>query len=249
MFIFTNTSPTLPSPTPPTLSIYLHHPSPSLSLSTGQRVGKTADWRTDGWYHTQVRPPKIGHLRHHCANLPLCLMNFLPLPHQDDLLLNRRINPPDPVHVQILLSQMSWWLHVMVIGHTCTLLICSTRTISSDGGFNMSRGKLKTSAQFTSQWWPEPNILGRKVKACSISAPGGNMGLGSDRTYWPLLDRFWTLPWCVTGISTADWDTSLSGIQANGYNYIFLFTDLTRIFLRRTKKNKKARIWIPLWAV
>lgn len=79
-------------------------------------------------------------------------------------------------------------------------------------------------------WWVK-----WRVKACSISAPRGDMGLDAAWTHWPLPDRFWTLLWCKLGDLH---DYMPLGVQANGCNSFFAFTDLTTIFSLRTKKAK-----------
>lgn len=90
----------------------------SLSFSSGHCEIKMRDWRTDRWCCMQLLLPKsnscLGSL---CKSTrqALSLMNSLPLPHEDDLLLNSWINPL-PCTYKYWWSQMSqrshvsWWL-------------------------------------------------------------------------------------------------------------------------------------------
>ena len=253
MFIITNASPTLPSPTPPPLSLFLS-PITLSFLSLQVTLRTMSDWRTDGWCYMQILLSKVQFLSgiffffFFCkiyTTASFCLMNSLPLPPEDDLPLNRWINPPSifRAHINTSDHQCHGDHTCHAIGHTCTVIICSAHVIppviegSACWGANW-RPMLDLQvnggwSQAYRDWWER-----WRVKACSISTPRGDMGLDTARTHWPLLDSFWTLLWCKLG-NLPDKLCPL-GVQANGCND-FLYIQIWQYYSHWRKKKSKKR--------
>lgn len=255
MFIFTNASPTLPSPTPPTLSPYLHRPLPYLFSLFRSPCKKMWDWRTDGWCSMQVRQLKVWFLCSIFVQIykggslsdELTSTSSWWWPSTESL-----YQPSHPCTYKYWWSQMSWWSHVMVIGYTCAVIICSTHAIWVIEGSTCQRANWRPVldlqvnggwSQAYRDWWERWT-----VKACSISAPRGGMGLDTARTHWPLLDRFWTSLWCALGNLWLTDKLCLLEYKLMDIT-IFLYLQIWLLSSHWGQKKQKARIWIVLWAV
>lgn len=226
----------------PYLSLSIIH-YPILSLSSGHSEKMMEGWRTDRWCCMQHLLPKVQFLSGIFLANPqgrLCLMNSLPLPREDDLLLN-----PHPSHEHINTGDHKCqsdhtchgdWTHM----HSNNLLYLRhlqwLRIRHVEGQNRRPVLDLQVNgcwSQGYREWWER-----WRVKARSISAPRGEMGRDAARTHWPLLDsgHYYGVNW---GIYMTDWQTLPPGVQANGCNY---FLHLQIWLLSNHWGQKKAKI-------
>ena len=236
MFIFTNTSSTLPSPTPPTLSLSLSHSLSiihylMLSLSSGHCERKMWDCRTDRCCR-QLLLPKVQ-----------LSSGIFPQTYKVG---SWRWPSPE------LLNQPPLWAHINTGDQECH----TDHTCHGDWTHTHSNNLLRSSHL---QWLRLQHVKGQTGDLRSIykSMAAGARHTETDerggewrpvplvipgetwaRTLPGCIDLFWTdsghyyaVYW---GIYMADWQA-----QDNGYNCFFIFSDVTNIFSQETKRKKQ----------